>query len=180
MVEYGGRGDPPTPDPDLLGFHARYRLYETADGWVFLAAPTTREFDELVAALAPYGEVDRTDDNRCAESLGAIFKLRAAADWERDLTARDVACVVSERTSPDAAIMDGDDSLGRTMGIVVDLEHPVIGVYPRLTPLARLSRSEGLTGGAPLLGEHTDSVLAEIGYSEGRIAELREQGVIGA
>jgi crotonobetainyl-CoA:carnitine CoA-transferase CaiB-like acyl-CoA transferase len=180
MVEYGGRGDPPTPDPDLLGFHARYRLYETADGWVFLAAPTTREFDELVAALAPYGEVDRTDDDRCAESLGAIFKLRAAADWERDLTARDVACVVSERTSPDAAIMDGDDSLGRTMGIVVDLEHPVIGVYPRLTPLARLSRSEGLTGGAPLLGEHTDSVLAEIGYSEGRIAELREQGVIGA
>jgi crotonobetainyl-CoA:carnitine CoA-transferase CaiB-like acyl-CoA transferase len=180
MVEYERRGDAPAPDPDLLGFHARYRLYETADGWVFLAAPTAREFDDLVAALAPYGDVDRTDDARCAASLAAIFTLRPAVDWERDLTARDIACVVSERTSPDAAIMEGDDCLGRTMGIVVDLEHPVIGPYPRLTSLAHLSRSEALTGPAPLLGEHTDSVLAEIGYSEGRIAELREQGVIGA
>jgi crotonobetainyl-CoA:carnitine CoA-transferase CaiB-like acyl-CoA transferase len=179
MVEYDGRDAAPTVDPDLFGLHARYRLYETADGWVFLAAPTAREFDDLAAALAPYGEVDRTDDDRCAESLGAIFKRRPAVDWERELTARDVACVVAERTSPDAAIMEGDDCLGRMMGIVVDLEHPVIGEYPRLTPLARMSRSAGRTGPAPLLGEHTDAVLAEIGYSDEQIAELREQGVIG-
>jgi crotonobetainyl-CoA:carnitine CoA-transferase CaiB-like acyl-CoA transferase len=179
MVEYNGRGAAPAADPDLLGLDARYRLYETADGWVFLAVPTDREVEALASALAPYGEVDRSDEGALAESLTAIFVLRPAEDWERELTARDVACVVAERTSPDAAIMDGDDCLGRTMGIVVDLEHPVIGAYPRLTPLAKLSRSEGVTGPAPLLGEHTDAVLAEIGYSEERIAGLRDQGVVG-
>jgi crotonobetainyl-CoA:carnitine CoA-transferase CaiB-like acyl-CoA transferase len=75
--------------------------------------------------------------------------------------------------------MGEGDSIGRAMGIVVDLEHPVIGAYPRLAPLATLSRSEGLTGGAPLLGEQTDAVLAELGYSEDHITDLRARGVIG-
>ena len=31
---------------------------------------------------------------------------------------------------------------------------------------------------APTLGEHTDAILAEIGYGEGEIAALREQAII--
>ncbi len=75
--------------------------------------------------------------------------------------------------------MEGDDCLGRTMGILVDMEHPVIGEYPRLTPLAAMSRSEGVTGGAPLLGQHTDAVLAEIGHTPEQIADLRTRGIVG-
>ncbi|HEY7106723.1 MAG TPA: CoA transferase [Acidimicrobiia bacterium] len=179
MVEYADRAAAPTTDAELFGLNARYRLYETADGWVFLAVPTQRELDELVTALEPYGPVDRADDDALASSLCRIFERRTAAEWERDLVTRDVACVVVESTSPDAAIMGEGDSIGRAMGIVVDLEHPVIGAYPRLAPLATLSRSEGLTGGAPLLGEQTDAVLAELGYSEDHITDLRARGVIG-
>src|SRR5262245_32576233 len=69
MVEYEVRGGAPSADPDLLGLDARYRLYETADGWVFLAVPTDREVDALASALASYGEVDRSDDAALAESL---------------------------------------------------------------------------------------------------------------
>jgi crotonobetainyl-CoA:carnitine CoA-transferase CaiB-like acyl-CoA transferase len=179
MVEYADRAAAPTADAEMFGLGARYRLYETADGWVFLAVPTDRELDDLTTALAPYGELDRTDDAALADSLSRVFEQRAAADWERELVARDVACVVVEATSPDGAIMGDGDSIGRSMGIVVDLEHPVIGRYPRLTPLATMSRSEGRTGGAPLLGAQTDAVLSEIGYSDDRIADLRARGVIG-
>ncbi len=180
MIEYEGRAAAPTADKGLHGLSARYRLYETAEGWVFLAAPTQREFGELTAALAPYGDLgDGADDDALAETLSTIFRSRPASVWERELTAQDVACVVVAETSPEAAMMEGEDCLGRTMGILVDLEHPVIGEYPRLTPLAAMSRSGGVTGGAPLLGQHTDAVLAELGYTAESIDDLRSRGIVG-
>jgi crotonobetainyl-CoA:carnitine CoA-transferase CaiB-like acyl-CoA transferase len=42
-----------------------------------------------------------------------------------------------------------------------------------------MSRSAGVTGGAPLLGEHTDAVLAELGRTPEQIADLRTRGVVG-
>jgi crotonobetainyl-CoA:carnitine CoA-transferase CaiB-like acyl-CoA transferase len=75
--------------------------------------------------------------------------------------------------------MEGDDSLGRAMGILVDLEHPMIGEYPRLTPLATMSRSAGVTGGAPLLGAQTNAVLTELGYTTEQIEDLRVRGIVG-
>ena len=180
MIEYDGRAAAPTADKELYGLSARYRLYETADGWVFLAAPAQREFSELAAALAPYGDLgDGADEDALAEALSAIFMSRPARDWERELTAQDVACVEVAETSPEAATMEGDDCLGRIMGILVDMEHPVIGEYARLTPLAALSRSEGVAGGAPLLGQHTDAVLTELGYTPEQIADLRTRGLVG-
>ena len=65
------------------------------------------------------------------------------------------------------------------MGILVDLEHPMIGEYPRLTPLAAMSRSGGVSGEAPLLGAHTNAVLAELGYTTERIEDLRARGIVG-
>jgi crotonobetainyl-CoA:carnitine CoA-transferase CaiB-like acyl-CoA transferase len=54
---------------------------------------------------------------------------------------------------------------------------------PRPAPLARtpalLSNTPGaIRHRAPTLGEHTDSILAEIGYAEAEIAALRERGVV--
>ena len=39
MIEYAGKAGSPQPDAELFGLSACYRLYESADGWVFLAAP---------------------------------------------------------------------------------------------------------------------------------------------
>ena len=186
MVEYHGRAPAPTVDAQILGFGPLYRLYETAEGWVFLAAPSRREWDALAAAL-PAGLADdprfATAEARSgheaelAETLGAVFAGRPAAEWERDLTAADVACVVVEDGPPETCIMQGERGLARALDLLVDLEHPVCGAYPRMKPLVSFSRSGGLARGAPLLGADTDRVLAELGYTGEQIADLRARGV---
>jgi crotonobetainyl-CoA:carnitine CoA-transferase CaiB-like acyl-CoA transferase len=54
---------------------------------------------------------------------------------------------------------------------------------PRPAPVAdtpiRLSETPGaIRGRAPLLGEHTEAILAEIGYTMADVARLRDKGVV--
>ena len=44
MVSYDARPPLAPADPELWGLHALYRLYPTADGWCFLAAPEDRDW----------------------------------------------------------------------------------------------------------------------------------------
>jgi crotonobetainyl-CoA:carnitine CoA-transferase CaiB-like acyl-CoA transferase len=48
-----------------------------------------------------------------------------------------------------------------------------------LTPLVAFGRTPGVAGPAPSIGQHTDSVLRELGYDEATISDLRARGVIG-
>ena len=49
----------------------------------------------------------------------------------------------------------------------------------RSPPTISLPRGGGaIRGRAPLLGEHTEAILAEIGYSTAEVARLRESGVV--
>ena len=190
MVEYVGRPEVPNADPELYGLSALYRLYQTGDGWVFLAAPQDKEWPRLVAAMRPYRDLHgderfvtaqarRINDAALADAIGAVLLERPARDWEHELTAVDVACVAVESGPTEAVLMEGADCLGRAMGIVVDVEHPTLGRHPRLVAPASLSRSAGVTGRAPLCGEDTDSVLGELGYRESDIADFRARRIIG-
>jgi crotonobetainyl-CoA:carnitine CoA-transferase CaiB-like acyl-CoA transferase len=158
---------------------------------VFLAAPSQKDWDGLTKALAPYldlaGDVRfGTSQSRgehaveLTEALAGVFAMKAAADWERELTALDVACVTVEPGPSEACIMEGEAALARLEDQVVALEHPAVGEYVRLKPLVRFSRSGGSARDAPLLGQDTDQVLAELGYSAESIADLRARGVIGS
>jgi crotonobetainyl-CoA:carnitine CoA-transferase CaiB-like acyl-CoA transferase len=60
------------------------------------------------------------------------------------------------------------------MGIVVETDHQRAGGLRQARPAARFSRTPaGIRHGAPALGEHTEEVLAELGYSLEEIAALR-------
>jgi crotonobetainyl-CoA:carnitine CoA-transferase CaiB-like acyl-CoA transferase len=175
MVEYENRAPYALPDADLLGLSATYRLYPTADGWVFLAAPTAAESEALGKAL----DVDVTlDDGTLTKVLEERFATRSAEEWERELGAHDVTCAAVVKGPIEEVVMLSG-GLGREMGIVTPTTHPVLGDYDRLTPFVRYERLGGVTGPAPLCGQQTDAVLTELGYDQEAIDRLRAEHVLG-
>jgi crotonobetainyl-CoA:carnitine CoA-transferase CaiB-like acyl-CoA transferase len=64
--------------------------------------------------------------------------------------------------------------------ILVELDHPVAGRLRQTRPAARFEQTPATPGrGAPRLGEHTDELLTELGYTDEDIGKLRSDGVIG-
>jgi formyl-CoA transferase len=66
----------------------------------------------------------------------------------------------------------------RKTGTVVEVDHPKRGKYLTVGNPIKLSDSPTDVKRSPLLGEHTDEVLGELGYSTTQIAELRSKKVI--
>jgi crotonobetainyl-CoA:carnitine CoA-transferase CaiB-like acyl-CoA transferase len=187
MLEYDGRPAVPKADERLLGYGALYRLYETADGWAFLAAPGAHEWDAVAAALA--GTVDlaaderfataearHTNDAALAEVLETAFRTRSAAAWERHLLALDVGCMEVSTESPESMMQN--DAFGRAHGLVVDVVGPVYDEHPRLRSHSTFSRSTTTEQSGCTHGQHTDAILREIGYDGERIASLRAANVV--
>lgn len=63
-------------------------------------------------------------------------------------------------------------------GFFVDVEHPFVGTLRYPGAPFKMSETPWRAGRAPLLGEHTESVLSRLGYSRDEIATLRSQGAI--
>jgi crotonobetainyl-CoA:carnitine CoA-transferase CaiB-like acyl-CoA transferase len=69
------------------------------------------------------------------------------------------------------------DAHFRERGIIVDVEDAELGSVAVHNILPRLSATPGVfRRPAPLLGEHTDALLAEAGLEEAAIARLKQQG----
>jgi crotonobetainyl-CoA:carnitine CoA-transferase CaiB-like acyl-CoA transferase len=187
IVDYPDRPDSPTVDSDGYGYSALYRLYPTADGWVFLAAPAETEWPDLVAALS--AEVDlgagdrfatasaRTEnDAALAEILTGVFARRAATDWEKELTAAGVGCVQAAEAEP-GVVIQTDPALAEEYATTA--MSPIFDEHLRVAPPYRFSRSATQAKGGCLAGEHTDAILREIGYGDEKIADLRARAVVG-
>src|SRR6478736_6549485 len=66
----------------------------------------------------------------------------------------------------------------RATGTVVEVDHPKRGKYLSVGNPIKLSDSETEVTRSPLLGEHTEEVLAQLGYSKDQVEELRAAKVI--
>jgi crotonobetainyl-CoA:carnitine CoA-transferase CaiB-like acyl-CoA transferase len=167
-------------DPEQLGLEATYRLYQSREGWVFLALTGQAEW-EAFTKLARRPDLrddprfatvaDRqAHDSELASELEALFRQRSAPEWESLLTPDHVGCVaVTERSQSETMV--ADDSL-RAMGLVAEIEHPVFGPLLRYAPPARLSVTPGRVAPACTIAQHTAAILTELGYTEDEIAKL--------
>jgi crotonobetainyl-CoA:carnitine CoA-transferase CaiB-like acyl-CoA transferase len=186
-IEYPNRPER-AADPEMHGRGALYRLYEAQRGWVFLAAPQPREWPRLCRALATVAdlaadprfatpELRGANDAALAAELARVFRTRPASGWERTLLAAGVGCVEVARGPIYRAVMD--DPVSREAGFLCEVEHPSFGRHRRLGPLARLSLTPCEARPACLVGQHTESILLELGYAPDEIARLEADGVIG-
>jgi crotonobetainyl-CoA:carnitine CoA-transferase CaiB-like acyl-CoA transferase len=188
MIDYDGAPPAPTADSGLLGFSALYRLYQASDDWVFLAAPSAREWGRLIASLpggaalasdARFASVESraANDSLLSEALAAIFITRMADEWETTLRATDVACVKCAPGPVEANYLD-EGSVGQVQGFVAATTHPILDEIPRLAALIRFSHSTTKVRGAGVCGQDTAAVLAEYGYAENHISEMVGAGVV--
>jgi crotonobetainyl-CoA:carnitine CoA-transferase CaiB-like acyl-CoA transferase len=186
MIDYAGRPEAPTADAELYGLSPLYRLYETAEGWVFLAAPAEDDWAALKAAMPRAGLDDprfATAEGRAAAAedlaatLAAAFRADTAEAWEDRLTAADVGCAkVHGGPAHDALMLPG--GLADQTGILTHVPHRLFDEHPRLTSVIEFSRSATLAGPSPVIGQQTRAVLAEFGYGADDLARLEADKII--
>jgi len=182
-------GHEPIVHHDENGVGPLYRLYPASDGWVFLAAPVAAEWLGLCAGMLQATGVNLEDDPRfltselrrvnapsLAETLGALFGLGRAAEWEETLATYDVACAEVSRMSLAEFALHHPAMTDN--GFVETVEHPLFGEHPRSGPIATLSATPGVVRPACLVGEHTKHVLRGLGYSDEQLWDLRARGVV--
>lgn len=164
---------------------ARDLVFETADGYITVGVVSDAEWEGLTRALehpewlddprfkTPAGRVKYADAR--LELTAAVIKTRGSAEWLVRLDAEQVPC--APILSREEVIADPQIAAN---GLIVESEHPHAGRLRQPRPAARFERTPaGLRTPAPLLGEHTETVLAEIGLSAEQCAELRAAGVVG-
>ena len=71
-----------------------------------------------------------------------------------------------------------EDAALRASGTIVEVDHPVRGKYLTVGNPIKMSDSSTEVTRSPLLGEHTEEVLEQLGYSHQQIEALREECVI--
>jgi len=188
FLRYKGKPALPTVDEDNLGLHALYRLYNTGNGWVFLASPRQVEWEALVSALdRPELAADprfatnddrRANDTDLAAVLSEILRTRTAAEWEARLAPSGIACVEAFQGS--ASEFTCTDPVLRETGLTVEVEHPLFGTIVRHGVTVQFSETPGRADAGCLIGQHTEQILGEIGYSSPEIADLKDKQVVSA
>ncbi len=177
----------PTLDAQQLGLSALYRLYETSDGWLQLAAITEDHWRALCGVLGRHDLVDdprfATCESRLANReeltkiLEPIFMGDLAVNWRRALDAAGVPSEVSVDTWDGETVLF-DDELMR-LGIVTEYEHPLLGRVRQFGNLITFSDTPGKPQrAAPMLGQHTKEILAELGYDEATIEDYHSRGIV--
>jgi len=157
-----------------------YRNFKCGDGqWIFIAAANDRFWQKLAKAL---GLTDLAADPRFeknqgrvanrAELEGILEKTIGALDREPLLKRLEEADVPATPVNTVDQVMNDPQTAER--GIVQRVLHPKLGEIPIVgTPLHFSRMSPGVRTAAPLRGEHTDTVLASLGYSADEIKALR-------
>ena len=122
----------------------------------------------------------RDTEARAANSAELIamlderFLAKPRDEWVEAMRQRNIIC---------QPVLDyaevAEDAQARANGYVTEVPHPEVGSLTEIGVPVHLPQTPGAPRrSAPKLGEHTDEVLAEAGYSAEEIGGLRERGAI--
>ena len=159
-------------------FHAApYGFYATADGHVAISLTPISVLSSVLGdppELKPYldPELAFTKRDEIRDALDPFFRQRTTAEWIGVLRAHEVWCAPVNDLSATFA-----DPAVQHMDAVLEFDHPRAGHVRVLKHPVRYSSGEAALRRVPAeLGEHTDEVLNELGYTTRQIEEMRAAG----
>ena len=173
-----GRQIKPVPRRDLV--------FKTLDGHMIASTVAHREFQGFCRAV---GKPEWLEDPRFSSTAGLVanatvrlelmadvLATRTTAEWLEALDREDVPCgpvLTRDHIHEHAQV--------RENAILVEDEHPVAGRMRQPRPAERLDATpSAISRPAPTLGQHSEEVLREAGFSAAQIASLRGAGALGA
>ncbi len=161
-----------------------YRTYQTRDSVIAVGCLSDPLRKKLLSVLGLHDiRFDAGYDPGSDEALAfaqalhgkaeAIFRQRSAAEWLRDLDAAGVPA--GPVRFPEELV---DDPQVLANGFQADLDHSLVGRMKMTGPLVQMSETPlEATASSPALGEHTDDLLRDLGYSADDVQGLRDAGV---
>jgi crotonobetainyl-CoA:carnitine CoA-transferase CaiB-like acyl-CoA transferase len=160
----------------LAGSIVCYRPYACSDGWVTLGALEPKFWQAWCRGVGREDLVERQFEPPGSDAhaeVERIFMERTREEWREFASQHD--CCLEPVLELDEAL---DSELVRARGMVVEVDQP--GAEKPVRQLGvpvKMSRTPGGPQGAgPALGEHTDEVLAALGYAPDEVETLKESG----
>jgi alpha-methylacyl-CoA racemase len=168
---------PKRGEPELSGGLICYRPYACSDGWVTLGALEPKFWQAWCRGVGREDLIEKQFDRPGSEAhaeVERIFLGRTRDEWQEFATHND--CCLEPLLDIGEAL---DSELVKAREMVVELDQPGAGPVKQLGVPIKLSRTPGAVDEpGPGLGEHTDEVLAALGYGEADIAALKESGAV--
>jgi crotonobetainyl-CoA:carnitine CoA-transferase CaiB-like acyl-CoA transferase len=157
---------------------APFGIYRTRDGHLAIAMASLAALGELLE-LPQLNEFDTPEAAYTyRDGIKELIQTRIATQptdhWLELLGTRDIWC---------AKVQDFEDLLEDPQvahnDLIQTVDHPRAGKIRVVGVPMRLSETPGTIHSAPpLVGEHSEEILADLGYGEAEIAELRDEGCI--
>jgi len=160
-------------------------LYRVTDGWVLVQVAGRPIFERWCRMV---GRMDLFDDPRFADDdlrweHGDVLN-DLMQEWCADMTRAELQAALDAARVPSAPLLSTDEALHdphvEAMGYLQRIEFPgAARPVPIIETPFRMSATPGtIRHRAPLLGEHTEEILGEIGYDTAEIAGLRAGGIV--
>jgi alpha-methylacyl-CoA racemase len=171
-------GEQPRRGAEMLsGSLLCYRPYRCADGWVTLGALEPKFFAAWADGVQRPDLIEKQFEqpgSAAHAEVEAIFLTRTRDEWAAFADAHD--CCLEPVLEVEEAL---ESELVRAREMVIEFEQPGAGKVKGLGMPVKLSRTPGqVRSGGPALGEHTEQVLRESGFSEDEIARLLADGAV--
>jgi crotonobetainyl-CoA:carnitine CoA-transferase CaiB-like acyl-CoA transferase len=174
------RQEPQRGDTLLTGHHPCYAVYETKDGRHVTVGALEPHFWRTLCERLGFPELTEKQFAEGAEReelfqrVRAKFRERTMVEWVNELADLDI-CFGPVATLSEAL----QDPQARHRGIVTEMQDARGRTLTTLgNPVKLTDTPPTLRTPPPELGQHTDEVLARLGYSPGDIAGLRARGVV--
>lgn len=160
-------------------------IVQTKDGWILVQVIGMPLFKRWVKLM---GEDHWLTDPRFKDDLargdnGKVLSERTAR-WAAERTSADALAELEKARIPAGPVYSPQQALDdphiQAMNYLKPVEFPGLpGAAPIMETPLRLSRTPGsVRQRAPLLGEHTDAILTELGYTAEELSSFRAEGVI--